>query len=127
MSDAAQSWAEQSQYDLETARAMLESGRHLYVLFCCQQSVEKALKALIVRQTGGFPPRIHNLLQLAESAGIETSAERKRFLGELTAYYIQSRYPEEIRILGSTIRREIAEETLKKTEAEIQWLSSRLT
>jgi HEPN domain-containing protein len=127
MSDAAQSWAEQSQYDLETARAMLESGRHLYVLFCCQQSVEKALKALIVRQTGGFPPRIHNLVQLAESAGVETLVERRRFLGELTAYYIQSRYPEEIRRLGSTIRREVAEETLKKTEVEIQWLLSRLT
>jgi len=127
MSDAVQSWVERAQYDLETARAMLESERHLYVLFCCQQSVEKALKALIVRQTGGLPPRIHNLLQLAESAGIEMSAERKRFLGELTAYYIQSRYPEEIGRLGSTIRREIAEDTLKKTEAEIQWLLSRLT
>ena len=127
MSDVAQSWAEQSQYDLVTARAMLESERYLYVLFCCQQSVEKALKALIVRQAGGFPPRIHNPLQLAESAGIEISVESKRFLGELTAYYIQSRYPEEIRRLGSAIRREIAEETLNKTEAEIQWLSSRMT
>lgn len=49
-------WLEQGTYDLETARAMLASGRYLYVLFCCQQAVEKTLKALIVHRTGEFPP-----------------------------------------------------------------------
>ena len=127
MSETVNGWKEQAQYDLETARAMLDSGRFLYVLFCCQQSVEKALKALIVQKTSSLPPRIHNLMQLAESAGIEMSFERKRFMGELAAYYIQSRYPEEIRRLVSTIRREAAAELLKQTEAEIQWLLSLLT
>lgn len=70
MSDAAQEWQEQALYDLETARAMLDSGRFLY---------------------------------------------------------IQSRYPEEIRKMGSSIRREVAEIALQQTEAEIQWLSSMLT
>ena len=86
MSEPAQAWAEQSQYDLDTARAMLASGRYLYVLFCCQQAVEKALKALIVRRTGELPPRLHNLLGLAESAAIQLETDQKRFLGELSAY-----------------------------------------
>ena len=126
MSEMAKSWADQARYDLETARAMLESGRYLYVLFCCQQSVEKALKGLMVQKSGGFPPRIHNLVQLAESADVEMAIERRRFLGELTAYHIQSRYPEEMSKLAATIRREVAEESLKKTEAEVQWLLSLL-
>jgi len=124
MSDAVDSWKEQAQYDLETARAMLASGRFLYVLFCCQQAVEKALKALIVQKTGAVPPRTHNLKQLADTAGIELSDECRRFLEELTAYYIQSRYPEEIRRMGASIRREQAEQTLRQTEGEIQWLLS---
>ena len=124
MTEAAQSWVEQSQYDLDTARAMLASGRYLYVLFCCQQAVEKALKAMIVRRSGVLPPRIHNLLRLAEAAGIELHIGQNRFLGELSAYYIQSRYPEEIKASTSTITRQIAAEVLTKTEETIQWLFS---
>ena len=124
MTEASQSWAEQSRYDLDTARAMLASNRYLYVLFCCQQAVEKALKSVIVRYTGKLPPRIHNLVQLAEEAGIGVQIEQRRFLGELSAYYIQSRYPEEIKELGSTITQESADEILKKTEELIQWLFS---
>jgi len=97
---------------------------YLYVLFCCQQAVEKALKALIVRRTGEFPPRLHNLLRLAKSAGIQLDTDRKRFLGELSAYYIQSRYPEEIKASVSAITREIADATLRTTEETIQWLFS---
>jgi len=124
MSEAAQTWAEQSQYDLDTARAMLASGRYLYVLLCCQQAVEKALKALIVRRTAELPPRLHNLLRLAECAGVQLDIDQKRFLGELSAYYIQSRYPEEIKASASGITREIADGTLRTTEETIQWLFS---
>ena len=40
MGETEQGWVDQAQYDLETAHAMLASGRYLYVLFCCQQAVE---------------------------------------------------------------------------------------
>ena len=105
-------WVEQANYDLDTARAMRSSGRFLYVIFCCQQAVEKALKAIIVKQTHDFPPRLHNLLRLAEIAGITMDPDRERFLGELSGYYIQTRYPEEIESLGKNLLREIAGEEL---------------
>ncbi|MBI4560024.1 MAG: HEPN domain-containing protein, partial [Candidatus Hydrogenedentes bacterium] len=90
MNAVAKRWAEQAQYDLETARAMLASHRYHYVLFCCQQAIEKALKALIAEQTREMPPRIHNLLKLAELAKVELEIKRKYFLEELSAYYIRS-------------------------------------
>jgi len=43
-------WMDRVEYDLETARAMNKAGRYLYVLFMCQQAVEKALKALLALQ-----------------------------------------------------------------------------
>jgi hypothetical protein len=58
-------WAEQARYDLDTARAMLDAGRYLYVVFCCQQAVEKILKALIAQRSKELPPRIHQLVRLA--------------------------------------------------------------
>lgn len=44
MDDLSREWAERAQYDLDTADAMFKAGRYLYVLFCCQQAVEKVLK-----------------------------------------------------------------------------------
>jgi HEPN domain-containing protein len=41
MDELSQHWAKRAQYDLDTADAMFETGRYLYVLFCCQQAVEK--------------------------------------------------------------------------------------
>ena len=52
----AKSWIDASRYDLETARALLESRRYLYVLFMCQQSLEKLLKAHVMARTVEFPP-----------------------------------------------------------------------
>ncbi len=126
MDDIASQWAERARYDLDTADAMFKAGRYLYVLFCCQQAVEKALKAVVVRRTGELPPRIHNLPRLAEVAGLESSHEQARFLGELSAYYFQSRYPEEMRAAGSAITRELAQEVLGKTEQTIKWVLSTL-
>jgi len=34
-------WLETAEYDLETAGAMLNSGRWLYVIFMCQQAIER--------------------------------------------------------------------------------------
>ena len=34
-------WEDIAEYDLVTAEAMLFSGRYLYVVFMCQQAVEK--------------------------------------------------------------------------------------
>ncbi len=38
-------WLEMSDYDFETAKAMLATQRYLYVGFMCHQVIEKALKA----------------------------------------------------------------------------------
>ena len=34
-------WEDIAEYDFETANAMLNSGRYLYVVFMCQQAIEK--------------------------------------------------------------------------------------
>jgi len=103
---------------------MLKAGRYLYVLFCCQQAVEKALKAVIVKKTGELPPRIHNLLRLAETAGIESSERQIDLLTKLSGYYIKSRYPEEIRVAGAAITQELAREVLGRTEQTVKWVLS---
>jgi len=64
----AQYWTELAEYDLETARAMLETKRFLYVGFMCHQAVEKILKAYLAKHYNEHPPRTHNLRMLARKA-----------------------------------------------------------
>ena len=39
-------WKDIAQYDLDTAQAMFDAGRWLYVVFMCQQAIEKLCKGL---------------------------------------------------------------------------------
>jgi HEPN domain-containing protein len=86
VSESSRRWAEQARYDLDTARAMFDAGRYLYVLFCCQQAVEKILKALVARRSNKLPPRVHHLVRLAELAALQVSDEQADLLRELSAY-----------------------------------------
>jgi HEPN domain-containing protein len=72
-------WIERSQYDLETAKAMMEARRYIYVAYMCQQAIEKIFKAIIA-QAGkqNFP--IHNLNRLAEIAGIANQLTSDQFI-----------------------------------------------
>lgn len=89
-----------------------------------QVKLEKALKAVIVGKTGEFPPRLHNLLRLAEVAGLALEGDVFDFLGEVSGYYIQTRYPEEIESMDQDVTRETADEALRRTEEVAQWLFS---
>jgi HEPN domain-containing protein len=117
-------WVEQARYDIDTARAMLNSSRYLYVLFCCQQAVEKTIKAIIAKQSNEFPPRIHALIRLAEVAALELTEERTQLLRELSNYYIQTRYPEEIPAMSAKISESQTSLILEQTEEMMQWLLS---
>ena len=96
MADSTPRWVTQSLYDLETAKAMLDSGRYFSVLFCCQQAVENMRKALIAKRTNALPPRLHNLVRLAEVSTLVVPEEIARLFRKLTDFSIVSRYPEEL-------------------------------
>jgi hypothetical protein len=50
-----QNWIVLAEYDLETARHMLSTGRYLYVIFMCHLSLEKMLKAHVTEVTQTIP------------------------------------------------------------------------
>lgn len=57
-------WLDIAEYDLETARANYISCRYLYVVFMCQQAVEKLIKGLHVLFTGEEADRTHNIARI---------------------------------------------------------------
>jgi HEPN domain-containing protein len=118
-----QQWIKQSDYDFATAAAMQKSRRYLYVLFCCQQAVEKRLKGLVIKCTNEMPPRTHDLLRLTGLAKIELTEEQELFLRHLCNYYIECRYPEEMQELARQASRKLADTYLNKTKEILKWLN----
>ena len=95
MSKVVKDWVQIAEYDLATAKIMLKTGRFLYVLFMCQQAIEKILKAIYTNQKKETPPRTHNLSYLADLLNLDISDLDKIFLLELNQFYVRSRYPEQ--------------------------------
>ncbi len=119
--DRVSNWIEHADYDLETARAMHESGRYLYVSVTCQQSLEKAMKA-VYEFKGKIIPRIHDLSKLSFKLGLLDSDKYGELLKDLTYYYIASRYNERIRKLSSEINFERSIVLIDKTEEALSCL-----
>lgn len=67
-------WLKSAKHDLAAAEDLFENKRYDWCLFLAHLVIEKALKALWVRDNGNnIPPKIHNLLKLTESVKINLS------------------------------------------------------
>jgi HEPN domain-containing protein len=120
-------WTERSQYDLDTAKIMLDAGRYLYVAYMCQQAVVKILKSIIAHQgKENFP--IHNLNRLAEIATISKglSSDQFNFLAELTPYHIEARYGDYKESLAEIINVTKAKQVYKKTLEIHKWFYQKI-
>ena len=71
-------WLDRVAYDMDTAKAMLQTGRLIYAIFMCQQSLEKCFKALLAYEDKDIVP-IHNLRRLAELANVIQDLIKRMF------------------------------------------------
>lgn len=118
-------WFESAEYDLQTARAMLDTHRLLYVGFMCHQTVEKALKGVFVaRKPEEDLPYIHKLMRLANLSGIseEMSEEQLSLLDLLSPLNIEARYPLHKSKLMASLTLERCQAMIKETEVLYQWI-----
>jgi len=120
-------WVERSEYDLDTAKAMLNTGRYLYVGYMCQQAIEKLLKGMMAQQNKENLP-IHNLNRLAEVAEIANflSLEQNNFLAELTPFCIEARYGDFKESLSEILDKEKAEIIYQQTREFFKWLYQKI-
>ena len=64
-----QAWVEDAEYDLQSAKAMLDSGRYFFVVFMCHLTIEKLLKSVIIERQGIGRPRFTTSSDLLHALG----------------------------------------------------------
>ena len=129
-------WLDIAEYDIETARSNYNSGRYLYVVFMCQQSIEKLIKGIYVLYTGKEADRTHNIArifnkifdekenrQLINDDEFDNKKEKYMDLfAELLYYYIAERYPSYKEKLSASISKDKAKSVLDRAEEVFVWI-----
>jgi len=116
-------WLDSADHDLEAADSLLAADKFDWCLFLGHLVIEKALKAVYVRDNENrMPPRTHNLVKIAEATGLEIDEDIKIFLDEITAFNLEVRYPDYRRDFFKICTREFSEEKLDQIKDFLQWL-----
>jgi len=120
-------WLERVFYDLDTAKAMVQTGRLFYAIFMCQQAIEKCFKALLSYKDKEIIP-IHNLRRLAELSGLIDELDEVKLmkLDFLSSYYINARYKEDLQQLSRGITDKTAQDFIHFSEGLVSWLCQKM-
>ncbi len=128
MSEKVDYWVDLSDYDIETADAMLKSARYLYVGFMCHQAIEKILKAYFVTKNQDAVPFTHSLSHIAKGSGIYElfDLNTKDFIDTLEPLNIETRYPSHKEKLLKSLSHAKCVELLKETRTLQLWIKEKL-
>jgi len=91
MREEVKRWWNRAKDDLEKAQILFDNKKYDGTTFFCQQSVEKTLKALLLKEKNKIK-KIHDLTQLGNDVNLPKNLAD--YCKELTLSYIYSRYPD---------------------------------
>lgn len=87
-------WKDTSENDFRTMKNLFATKDFCWSLFVGHLVIEKLLKAIYVKNIDENVPKMHNLLRLAEKAGIILNEQQKDSLDIVTTFNISARYPD---------------------------------
>ena len=125
MREEIKNWFEQSKRDLGNAEYLFEGERYELAAFSCQQSVEKALKALIMLEKKESPGPVHSLIKLGST--VHVPSRFYPFLRSLSAEYVFSRYPDIAEgVPYKQYTQEIIENYIKNAKELMKWIHTQI-
>jgi len=115
-------WFFQSDYDLETAYQMLQSGRNIYCIFMCHLSLEKVLKGLFIKKFNKIPPKLHTLMYFVNKIQLKLAEDNLLFIEKIDRLSIITRYPEDLKAMISLYTLKETTGIYEQTDKIQQWL-----
>ncbi|MEW6063460.1 MAG: HEPN domain-containing protein [Nanoarchaeota archaeon] len=89
MKEETKRWLKLAEDDIKSAESNFNNGQYYVCVFLCQQSVEKALKALLIKKTNKLI-KIHDLVILGTKVGMPK--ELLKACDKLNGTYMDTRY-----------------------------------
>ena len=120
-------WKSESAKDWKRAKLHFDSNDFLFSLFCAHLCLEKILKAQWVKDhEQNVPPRIHNLLSLADKTKLNLIDEQRAFLEKMNVSQLEGRYPDYQYKISKTLKKKNTNLLLAKTNSTRLWLQKNL-
>ncbi len=112
-------WMKMGDDDLESAKINLENGKYYVCSYLCHQAVEKALKAIYIKNSGEFV-RTHDLFFLAKKIGLPE--ELLALCKKLYSIFTETKYGIDTGSVPSEIfSKEDSEKHLKYANEVLEW------
>jgi HEPN domain-containing protein len=89
MKEEVSKWLKLAKDDLKSAKVNFKSKQYYVCSFLCQQSAEKALKALLIKKIGKLI-KIHDLIVLGNKVDLPENLSKK--CDKLNSVYLDARY-----------------------------------
>ena len=107
-------WINSASHDLDVSETLFKNGKYDWCLFIAHLVLEKMLKAFYVKNIGELPPRIHDLVRMANMAKIEFDEDTLEFMDAVNTFNISTRYPDEKLTFYKMCTREFTEEHFQR-------------
>jgi len=121
-------WLDSAHNDLGAAEQLFLSAKYDWCLFIGHLVIEKTLKAYFVYQNDSkIPPKIHNLLKLAEVANLPLTEDQQLFLDEVNDFNLEVRYPEYRSEFYKLCTKEFAQGYFNRIKEFAAWLKFQIT
>lgn len=118
-------WLKCVKDNLQTAEAMIKTGRWSFAMFMCQQTLEALLKAVFIITSKKRPEYIHKLPKLLQLTGIKVPKAIDLKILKIDAHYISARYQEE-RFNKTIYNRKNATQLVKDVKEIMKWFARNL-
>lgn len=120
-------WLKAAKHDLNVADTLFTSGKYDWCLFIAHLALEKALKALFVQKNNNkVPPKIHNLVKLAELSSTKLNEEEQIFFDEVNDFNLETRYPDYKNRFYHRCNKDFAKHYFAKIKESYKWLLSQI-
>lgn len=119
-------WIESSDNNSVTMHNLFNSNDYDWSLFIGHLVIEKLLKAYYIKSKNDNYPQIHDLLRLADRAGLELNNEQKDFLDEVTGFNISVRYEGYKREFRKKCTADFTKNYIEKIEEFRIWIKKKL-
>jgi HEPN domain-containing protein len=117
-------WRKEAEEAWATAQDLVERDRRIsFGLFFAHLTLEKIIKAHVWRVRKIAPPKVHNLIRLAEIAEISLDETNKKVLAEINEFNIAGRYSD---MLLPPPSFEEAKQYLQRAKGTFEWLKNLL-